>query len=157
DLSLADARRRAPEVLRTLADGKTPKQAKAEAAAERKRAEEERRANAFAVVADEYIKRRVPQRKSAKDRKEVENRIRRELVGRWRDRPITEITRRDVIQMVEEIIDCGGPSKPGRRRKKGGPFAARHALADARNLFDWAINRDVYGLEHSPCDRIKAS
>src|SRR5215468_2485165 len=38
DLSLADARRRAPEVLRTLADGKTPKQAKAEAAAERKRA-----------------------------------------------------------------------------------------------------------------------
>src|SRR4051812_35086575 len=42
---LADARRRAPEVLRTLAMGKTPKQVDEEAVAERKRAEEERRVN----------------------------------------------------------------------------------------------------------------
>jgi integrase len=153
ELSLAEARRGAPEVLRTLAAGKTPIQARAEAAAERRRAEEERRTNAFSAVAEEYIKRRVSQRKSAKDREEVEKRIRRELIGRWGDRPIAEITQRDMTKIRDEIIDLGGEREPGRRRKVGGEFAARHALADAKALFNWAIESGI--LERSPADRVR--
>src|SRR5262249_45793106 len=43
---------------------------------------------------------------------------------------------------------------PGSRRKEGGPYAARHALAAARRLFDWAVDRDL--IERSPCDGIRA-
>src|SRR5262249_3184759 len=28
-------------------------------------------------------------------------------------------------------------------------------FSHARSLFNWAINRGSYGLEHSPCDRVK--
>jgi len=153
EMSLAEARQRAPEVLRILAQGKTPQQFKKEEEAQRRRAEEERRANAFSVVAEEYIKRRVFQRKTRKDREEVASRIRRELIGRWGDRPISEITQRDVTKMRDEIIDVGGDREPGRRRKIGGEFAARHALADAKALFNWTIESAI--LDRSPADRVK--
>jgi integrase len=35
-------------------------------------------------------------------------------------------------------------------------YAAHHALSYARKLFNWAIAREMYGLEASPCDRISA-
>jgi hypothetical protein len=35
------------------------------------------------------------------------------------------------------------------------PTAAHQALAYARLLFDWAIERDIYGIASSPCHPIK--
>jgi integrase len=70
--------------------------------------------------------------------------VRRRLVSRWGDRPITDIERGDVIGMVEEIAEVS-------------PSAAHQALAYARLLFDWAIERDIYGLKSSPCHPIKAN
>ena len=35
------------------------------------------------------------------------------------------------------------------------PYLAHIVLGHARSLFNWAINRGAYGLESSPCDRIK--
>jgi integrase len=82
--------------------------------------------------------------------------IRRELIPTWGERPITEITRRDVIARIEEIVDRGGERPAaGTRRRAGGPYAARHALSAARKLFKWAVGRDL--LAASPCDRIKAA
>jgi hypothetical protein len=35
--------------------------------------------------------------------------IRREFISRWADRPITEITRRDVLAVIDASVDRGNP------------------------------------------------
>jgi integrase len=72
----------------------------------------------------------------------VQSTIRRELISRWGDRPIGDIKRRDVVEMLEGTV------------KRGSPYTAYHLLAYARKLWNWAIVRDTYGLETSPCARI---
>jgi integrase len=152
-LSLAEARRLAREALLSLAEGKDPREAKA---AERRAAEGDerrRRASTLGAVAELYIRRHVSQLRSGREMASI---IRRELIAPWGDRPIGEISRRDLIEIVEAIIDRGGgEAGPGHRRRDGGPAAARKALAAARGLFNWACERDL--LATSPCDRIRAS
>jgi Arm DNA-binding domain len=99
-MSLASGRAAALEALRDIAAGIDPKKKQD---AER-RAEAQRRANSFALVAEEFITRHVSKLRSGP---EVEASIRRELIGRWGPRPITEISRRDIVQAIEEIADSG--------------------------------------------------
>jgi integrase len=144
DVSLAEARDRAEDLLRDLKKGVDPREREAEerrVKAEKHAAEEAREANLFASVAEEFIKRYVKGKRTARP---IEQLVRRELVARWGAKPITEIGRRDVIAMVEEI---GEES----------PSAAHQALIYARLLFDWAIERDIYGLKSSPCHPIKVA
>src|SRR4029077_18838836 len=60
----------------------------------------------------------------------------------WRDRPVTSVTRRDVIERIEAI---------NRRRQK---YSAHHAFSACRRFFSWAIERDTYGIEASPCANV---
>jgi integrase len=119
------------------------------AAEARRRQDEERRARAAARVADEcrfervaddYLKRKVKGQRRAR---EAERIVRNVLVIAWGDRPISDITRRDVVRLVEVIND------------RPAPIYAQLVFSHARSLFNWAINRGIYGLEHSPCDRVK--
>ncbi len=150
--SLDDARRRARAALEDLTFGRHPK----ERELERLQEEARRRRDTFATVAEEFIKRHVSKLRSAKA---MEGAIRRELLGqtfvngkwiddtkerRWRERPITEISRRDVVELLEKIIDDDRP------------YMARVVLAYIRKLFNWSIGRAVYGLEHSPCEHVSA-
>ena len=41
--------------------------------------------------------------------------------------------------------------------RRPAPYTAHIVLGHARSLFNWAINRGTYGLETSPCDRVKPS
>jgi integrase len=152
-VTLAEARAKAREALTALAEGQDPAalaEAKRRAAAE---AEAKRRAGTFEATAEEFIKRHAAGLRSGKGTAGI---VRHELIRAWRDRPISEITRRDVIALVEAILDRGGDKPaPGTRRKAGGPYAARHALSAARKLFNWAVGRDL--LAASPCDRVKAA
>ena len=96
--------------------------------------------NSFASVAETFLARHVKgQRKAAV----VEREIRNELLPHWGARPITEITRRDVVDLIEKIVDRPAPAH------------ARNILQHIKKLFVWAIQRDVYGLQSSPCDRVK--
>jgi integrase len=97
--------------------------------------------NTFVAVAGAYIAdiHRRKQRKAAI----VEREIRQELVGKWADLLITDITRRQVVSLIEAIRD------------RPAPYYAHNIFGHCRSLFAWAINSDVYGLEASPCDRIK--
>jgi integrase len=151
--TLAEARAKAREALTALAAGDDPAtlaEAKRKAKEEAERAH---KASTFAAVAEEFIKRHAAKLRSARMTEGV---IRRELIPVWGERPVGEITRRDVIALGEAILDRGGErSKPGSRRKAGGPYAARHALAAARGLFTWAISRDL--IERSPFDRLKTA
>jgi integrase len=96
--------------------------------------------NTFAAVAEEFFK-----RKLAKTRKgrEIERDVRREFVERWAARPIAEIDRHDVMAVIDAVVD------------RGAPYQAHNLLACIRRLFNWAIGRGIYGLETSPCGRIR--
>jgi integrase len=93
-------------------------------------------------VAEDFISRHVSKLRSAAD---VEATIRRELVPRWRDRPITGLTRRDIVALIEEIADSGRL------------HTAHNAYSHISKFFSWAIARGLYGLETSPCGAIKRS
>jgi integrase len=134
-LSLVEARDRARDLLRDLQDGIDPR----ERDAERHRIEAAKRANQFDAVAEEFIKRHVARARTANA---IELRVRRELVARWGDRPIADISRADVVAMVDDIVD------------RGHPEAARQTLVYARRLFGWAIARGL--LERAPTDHIHA-
>jgi integrase len=152
-LGLAEARKAAREALAELAEGRDPRQAKEEKRRAAEEAEKVEQASTFAAVAEEFIGRYAMTKRSGKI---VAGIIRRELVPDWGERPIAEITRRDVIKLVEAILDRGGEKPaPGGRRKSGGPYSARHTLAVARRFFNWVIGRDL--LTVSPCDRIVAA
>ena len=161
-VTLAEARSKAREAIGALMDGYDPASlAEAERRA-KEEAERSRQASTFAAVADDFASRlmsgRIPKARGEgplRNPGSTAATIRRELIPAWGARSVAEITRRDVINVIEAIRDRGGPKpEPGTRRKEGGPYAARHALASARRLFDWLVARDV--LAQSPCERVKS-
>ena len=134
-LSLAAARTRARSLVSDLEEGISPREKK-EA---KGREEVRRRQDTFAAVAEAFIEKHVSKLRTGDN---VQATIRRELVSRWGDRPIADIRRRDVTLMLEETVE------------RGSPYTAYHLLAYCRKLWNWAIARELYGLETSPCDRI---
>jgi integrase len=62
------------------------------------------------------------------------------VLSRWRSRDIKSIRRRDVIELLDEIV------------VKGKPIAANRVLAAVRKLFNWAVQRDI--IEASPVARV---
>jgi integrase len=97
--------------------------------------------HAFAAVAEAYISdiQRRKQRRAAVAARE----IRKELIAVWDKRPVGQITRQDVVDLIRAIRD------------RPAPYYARNVLAHLRSIYDWAIDNGSYGLEASPCDRIK--
>jgi integrase len=94
----------------------------------------------FTAVAEDFIKDKLPAERKGR---EVELEIRREFLPQWGNRPVTEITALDVRNVVKAVKD------------RGAPYQAHNLLVLARRLFSWAIDQHVYGLESSPCDRLK--
>lgn len=147
-MSLAEARSAAREALAALSEGKHPNRAKA--ARLQAEQDEQRRKNAssFGAVAELFIRQHVSRLRS---RRGVELLFRRTLIPAFGDKPISEIRRRDIIALVEDI--AAKTNRPGRRRN-GGEYAARHVLAALRKLFNWALARDIEGVETNPCVRV---
>ena len=59
------------------------------------------------------------------------------VVPRWRGRPVTSITRRDVHALLDHVI------------KSGRPVAANRVLVSLRTFFTWCVSRDL--IVASPC------
>jgi integrase len=53
------------------------------------------------------------------------------------------MTQHDVIAVLDETVD------------RGAPYQAHNLFAHVRALFNWAIARGIYGLDRSPCDRMR--
>jgi integrase len=135
-ISLSQAREIALEALRDISAGVDP--------AERQRAmrevEARRRADSFEIVARDFIARHVSKLRSGAEAEAV---IRRELVSRWGEKPVTEISRRDVVELLRAIADSGRA-------------AAAHRLYNhITKFFTWAIAQDLYGVSASPCAAIR--
>jgi integrase len=162
-LTLKAARDAAPGILEVLAEGKSPNQLKAEAVREAAR----RRADTLATAVEKFVEHE--EGKGLRSRRETAAILRREFLGQvpkrvrqaterggkavtewidgkdplWRDRPVLDITRRDIIERLDAV------------KARAGKHAARHALGAVRKLFNWAEEGERFGLEESPAARIR--
>ena len=67
--------------------------------------------------------------------------IRSGLADEWRDRPITDISGRDIADALKATVD------------RGAAYAANSQLAALRHLFNWLAERHL--VDSNPCSRIK--
>ena len=131
-ISLKDARREAGKAMRDVAQGNDPATMKAIA--------RRQRADTFEEIAEEFIERYV--KRNTRSWKATESILKRNVISAWGVRPIGEISRRDVIEALDKVMD------------RGEPYAANRLLAAVRKLFNWALERDI--IETSPVANIKA-
>ncbi len=142
-LTLEKAREKAREWLEMIRKGSDPKVTEEEDRAR----EMVRQETTFQAVADDFIKLAVVgnDRETPKQRKGlvVERDLQREFVTRYGKRPITSITQHDIIRVLDEVVD------------RGAMYQAHNLLAYVRRMFNWAIARGTYGIDRSPCDRMR--
>jgi integrase len=135
ELTLEEARGRARRWLELLKRGIDPRDQEEKA----KLAEQRKRANTFAAVAEDFITDKLP---SERKGREVERDIRREFIPLWGGRPITDIEPIDVRAVIKAVKDRA-------------PAQARNILGIAKRLFAWAVDQQCYGLEASPAANLK--
>jgi integrase len=165
EISLADARAKAVEWKKLIGKGIDPAVAEEEA----RQAALRRREITFAAVVRDYFRQQViginPDKPRQRNGKEVERYFGRAFIPIWGNRPITSITKIDVRDVIEDVRDYGTAAMLGKRgiKKKGdkiegvpAPGHARNLLSYLKTFFSWVIERDDFGLETSPCDRLKA-
>lgn len=141
-LELAHARSVARKMLERVdrgddpsADRREQKQRKAAETLAAERLERDR----FASIADQFVEKHAkPRNRTWQETKSILN---RNVLPAWGDRSISEIRRRDVIDLLDTIADRA-------------PIQANRTLATVRKLFAWAVQRDI--LEVSPCVGVKA-
>jgi integrase len=157
-ISLKAARDLGGKALRAAAEGKDPARAKQNAKAEAKRqaAEDIRgQRDLFQNVARDFLKRYAKEntresswRETARilgfryQEDEVDETKKWEETGgdvldAWKGRKVQEITKRDVITLLDRITD------------RGATTMANRTLAAIRKLFNWAVSRDI--IAASPC------
>src|SRR3984885_313830 len=160
-MTLEAAREKADEWRKLIKRGIDPSVQEAD----ERRVEAQRDANKFGVMAEDFLRKKVmgarlydeieSQRENAPaDRKptaeaplerkwlEVARVVRGELILLWRDRPATEITRREIQDVIEAKAETA-------------PAQARNILAIIKRMFTWALHTDRYGLHSSPRDALK--
>jgi integrase len=135
-ISLEKARTRARAWRDLIDQGIDPKAHEASVRREEIRKQE----TTFGAVAEDFLERHVSGQRRGKD---TAREIRNELISQWGDRPIADLTRQDVVNVIDAIA------------RRPAPYLAHVVLGHIRSLFNWAINRGTYGLEASPCDRLK--
>lgn len=113
-MTLDDARTTAKEWLAMIRKGIDPQVEVRRREDEIRRARDQERLQQeglFARVADDYLTRKVAGQRRARSVERIVNNV---LVPAWGDKPITEITRRDLVKLVEQINDRPAPAH-GRR------------------------------------------
>jgi integrase len=131
-LSLAKARELARAKLEEIAAGGDPRASKKKAAAAE--------AETVAVAVERFITRHVKVKNRTAN--EIERKLRVEVLPRLGGRPLHSITQKDVIALLDSIVD------------RGAAVQANRVLSVLRKFFNWCCERGT--LDRSPCDRVKA-
>jgi integrase len=134
---LADARKSGGAVLRSVSEGRDP-------ASERMRAKVERLdgRNLVETVLDTFIARHVKLRNRKSTATETERYVDNVLRPRWKGRQVQDITKRDVLDLLDEII------------ARGTPAAANRIHAIVCKFFNWCVEKGVLAM--SPAAGLKA-
>lgn len=128
-MSLADAREKAKEVLLAASRGSDPAGKK----------QELREAPTVQEFAEAYLVAfKMAGKKTAK---ETERTIKADILPAWGRRKVHDISRRDVNALMEVIGD------------RGALIQANRTLGLLRRMFNWAISKDI--VEFNPCNQVK--
>jgi hypothetical protein len=107
---------------------------------QRKRCKQRRNARAllcFKEVVDDFANAHAAQHYRPSHAHEMTRLLRARFVAAWADREIKEISKGEVIKLLDHIAAAGTPS------------AANHALTAIRKLFNWCLERGL--VEANPC------
>ncbi len=128
-MQLAAAREKAQDALRAVAHGANPAGSKKAA----------RNAETFADLADEYLERHAKAKKRSwrKDALAIE----RDLLPRFGSMKAKAVARRDVLKMLDEIVE------------RGAPIQANRTLEILRKIYNWGIAREI--VEINPCHMVE--
>ncbi len=101
---------------------------------------EEQAAPTVEWLIGEYIKRWAKRRKRTweDDQRQLDKDVR----PRWGKRKAAEVTRKDVVALLDDVV------------ARGSPIAANRLLACVRRMFNWAVEVGI--LEATPCYRVRA-
>jgi integrase len=133
-LSLADANVKHAEAKKARSEGRDPGSETVVAH------QAERDAETVGDLIDLYLEKWArPRKRSAGEDERILN---KEILPQWGTRKAKDIKRRDIIALLDGIVE------------RGAPIQANRTLACVRRMFSWAIERDM--LDASPCVQIKA-
>jgi integrase len=133
-MGLADAHVKLADARRQLAQGIDPGEIQV------RNRKAERVAETVAELVEAYLEKWARPRKRSAD--EDERQLRKDVLPAWGRRKAKDITRGDVIALLDTIVD------------RGSPIAANRMLAVIRRMFGWALSRDIVSM--SPCVAVKA-
>jgi integrase len=131
---LKAARELGSKALRAVAEGRDPAHEKAQARAAK--------VDTIEGAIGQFIERYCKQSNRPRTIESTERLLRLHVLPRWRGRAVNQITRRDVLDMLDRVIDGGAP------------IAANRTLTAVKTFFGWCITRDL--IEQSPCAGMKA-
>ena len=133
-MPLAEAHRKYAEAREMVTQGVDPG---SKTVAERA---EERKAPSLATLADEYLEKWAkPRKRSWREDKRI---LEKDILPIWGSRKAKDITRRDVIRLLDGIVD------------RGAGIMANRTLATIRKMFNFAVSRDIVSI--SPCLSVRA-
>ena len=113
-----EARAKAREELKRIHAGEDPRVARATS-----------RANTVGAIVDEFITRYAKPRLKAW--REVDVRLKRDLVRAYGDRPVASLGRADLVRLLDELSD------------RGVRQGANRLLAPTRRMLGWAVERGI--------------
>lgn len=99
-------------------------------------------ASTVAGLVEEYLEKWAKPHKSEKSFKEDSRILNKDILPLWGRRKAKDITRRDIVLLLDRIVD------------RGASVTANRTLAVIRRMFNFALERDILGA--SPCVRILA-
>jgi len=135
-MRLEDARRIAGEWRSQVARGIDPAVIEAERRAAEARERALRIKHSFTIAAEAFIAAKLEKERSGKV---AERDLRSVFIAAWGERPVSEITKTDVLEIIIT-------------KKRTAPQMARALLVLIKRFFGWCVDQEIYGLSTSPCE-----
>ncbi|MBP2291067.1 tyrosine-type recombinase/integrase [Azospirillum rugosum] len=137
ELLLGPAREAAGKALELVEAGKDPADEKASAQAVAAAPVE-----TFGTAAEDFLSKHAARHHKRPD--QTRWFLDKYVLPKWRDQPVATIKKRDVLDLLDELVEQG----------KG--QAANRVLDVLRKLFNWRLERSDDEGARNPCDRVKA-
>ena len=135
-MTLEEARRIAGEWRSQIARGIDPAVVEAERRAAEARERALRIKHSFTIAAEAFIAAKLEKERSGKV---AERDLRGVFIAAWGERPVSEITKLDVLEIINT-------------KKRSAPQMARALLVLIKRFFGWCVDQEIYGLSASPCE-----
>ncbi len=140
EIDLATARQQAQQAIERAKQGKDPSSVRSE----RQQAMVQRSHDTYATVRTDFLKRyrtRSNRKPSPSTLIEIKRVLGSTRFAEWEKRPLAEISRRDVLDTIDALMEDGYET------------AANRYLTYLKMLFGWSLDRDI--IKADPTDRIK--